>query len=99
MLSPAQPSLPISPRGLQGKSPWARSGVEDESISRLWGKWGLITSLDVDEMMDNAGRVVGRNLSHSEWSQNILDEKYRETVPGLPVPEDEEARWRGRLYN
>ncbi len=46
-----------------------------------------------------ASRIVGRNLTRSEWSQNILDEEYRETVPGLPVPEDEEMRWRGRLYN
>jgi len=40
--------------------------------------------LDTKALVDRAQRVVGRNLSLSEWKNVFPDEEYRRTFPGLP---------------
>jgi len=54
-----------------------------DNIARLW-------SLDTEDMIAVAGRIVGRNLSLAEWNQNHpFGAKYHKTFPDLPMPSDQ----------
>lgn len=39
-----------------------------------------------DELIAEAARRVGRNLSPTEWRTFLPSHDYRETFPGLPIP-------------
>ncbi|MCP4379253.1 MAG: hypothetical protein GY794_24160, partial [bacterium] len=59
-------------------------------FARLWDLEAEIPSDIPDEpgqSIELACRSVKRNLSHKEWEQYFPGEDYRETCPGLPIPE------------
>ncbi|MCP4396095.1 MAG: hypothetical protein GY801_02125 [bacterium] len=59
-------------------------------FARLWDLEAEIPSDIPDEpgqLIELACRSVKRNLSHKEWEQYFPGEDYRETCPGLPIPE------------
>ena len=43
--------------------------------------------LQVNDLVDLARAVVGRNFSRDEWQLYFPGEKYRKTFPDLPGPD------------
>jgi len=58
---------------------WIVTGSEDNS-AQLW-------LLQVNDLVDVARTVVGRNFSANEWELYFPGEKYRKTFPDLPGPD------------
>jgi WD40 repeat protein len=58
-------------------SRWLVTGSED-GTARLW-------MLQLDELIENACRTAGRNLSYGEWEKYFPGEEYRQTCSNLPV--------------
>jgi WD40 repeat protein len=58
---------------------WLVTGSSDNT-ARLW-------LLQVNELVDLARTVVGRNFSSNEWQLYFPGEKYRKTFPDLPGPD------------
>jgi WD40 repeat protein len=46
---------------------------------RLW-------TVHVEDLIHLGGRMVGRNLTRTEWAQHFPGQDYRPTFPQLPVP-------------
>jgi hypothetical protein len=44
----------------------------------------LLFPMRLDELIEKAAGVVGRNMTRREWNQYLPDEPYRKTFPGLP---------------
>jgi WD40 repeat protein len=55
-------------------SHWLVTGSADHT-ARLW-------DLRIDELVAEACRVAGRNLTQAEWQQYLPGEAYRKTCPG-----------------
>jgi WD40 repeat protein len=73
-------SLPSSP-GMTVVSPnnrWVLTSSEDFT-ARLW-------LLQVNDLVDLARTIVGRNFSTDEWQLYFPDESYRKTFSNLPGP-------------
>jgi WD40 repeat protein len=48
----------------------------------------LLWSMRLDDLIQQAARVVGRNMTRKEWAQYIPFEDYRKTFPNLPPESD-----------
>lgn len=57
---------------------WLIAGCDDGTI-RSW-------SLDLDDLIELAGRTAGRNLTIEEWRQYFPGQDYRPVFPKLPTP-------------
>ena len=88
-LSAKDPSAnPVILRGHEGEvyavaiSPdnhWVVTGSRDKT-ARLW-------LLQVEDLIDLARTIVGRNFFADEWQLYFPGEKYRKTFPDLPGPD------------
>jgi WD40 repeat protein len=58
---------------------WVVTGSADKT-ARLW-------LLQINDLVDLARIIVGRNFSPDEWRLYFAGEKYRKTFPGLPEPD------------
>jgi WD40 repeat protein len=58
---------------------WLVTGSSDKTV-RLW-------LLQVNDLIDLARNLVGRNFSADEWQLYFPGEKYRKTFPDLPGPD------------
>jgi WD40 repeat protein len=54
--------------------------VDSDGEVRRW-------DLDPDSWLASACRLVGRNLSHAEWTRYMGSEPYVEACPGAPIPD------------
>jgi WD40 repeat protein len=45
-----------------------------------------VWNFNLDELIDQAGRITGRNLTHEEWKQYFPGQAYRKTFVHLPEP-------------
>lgn len=57
---------------------WIATGGQD-GTARLW------TPLTIEEVVQLACHIAGRNLTAGEWEQYFGDETYRRTCPNLPL--------------
>jgi len=67
----------ITTVAISADSHWLVTGSEDNTL-RLW-------TLRIDELIENACRVAGRNLSYTEWGQYFRGEDYRVSCPDLSI--------------
>jgi WD40 repeat protein len=72
---------------ISADSRWVVTGSEDNT-ARLWllhtaGLW----LLQMNDLVDLARTVVGRNFSTDEWRLYFPGENYRKTFPDLPGPD------------
>jgi len=53
-------------------------------VTASWDTTARLRLLKVDELIDVARRVKGRNLWQDEWEQYFQNEEYRKTFVDLP---------------
>jgi WD domain, G-beta repeat len=70
---------PITAVAISPDNRWVVSGSKDKT-ARLW-------LIQVDDLIDLARAVVGRNFFADEWQLYFPGEKYRKTFPDLPGPD------------
>jgi WD40 repeat protein len=54
-------------------------GIQKDAAVNVW-------TLDPSVWIQTACQLVGRNLSHEEWSQYVGNRPYQEVCPGMPIP-------------
>jgi WD40 repeat protein len=59
---------------------WLATGSED-TIARLW-------NLNLNELVELACKLTGRNLTLAEWQQYMGDRPYEVVCPQWPNPTD-----------
>jgi WD40 repeat protein len=55
--------------------------ASDDKTARLW-------TLNLDELLKQAERSVGRNFTRQDWEEIFPGEDYRKTFERLPGPPD-----------
>ena len=63
---------------------WVVTGSADNT-ARLW-------LLQINDLVDRARTIVGRNFFAEEWQLYFPGEKYRKTFDELPAPEESVTR-------
>jgi WD40 repeat protein len=81
---------PVSVLAFSPDGHWLATGSLDQTV-RLWNVTHPLAKLedkqDINELIELACQIVGRNLTQEEWQQFLGDQPYHKTCPDLPIPE------------